>query len=310
MKRISLVVLTLIAASVVSGATASTSQANRCARVAVQGTGNWGDAKCKVPAGVKNWIRIKREVTNLGGGIWCAETQEANTGNFTDSACTTSGTGNFIKVNQQNGPIWQVNGTKLNQGSKGISLQNKGSLVLKGELSGLKVTITCETSTGLGTIDGQGTTRQGQGKGTVSYEKCKAVLNEGTCEVVEPIKTNQLKSHLVLATAQEETQIAEVFEPSSSQQVEKPVFVKITLKGCGVLNGPHEVTGSVVAVLQPQEEETQEGGLSFPTTAITSAIHEGQSVTTGLKFGPNAATFSGYYSAKLQNGEPFGAFQE
>jgi hypothetical protein len=211
------------------------------------------------------------------------------------------------EVASAEGPYWYVGGTKLVQGSKGIKLQSKGPLVLKSEVPGTttKVEISCGRSTADGTIDGQGATRQGQGKGIVTYEQCKVTLNpSGACGVEQPIKTNQLKSHLVREVFQGGEQNGELFEPSTSQQTTG--FVKIHLINCGILGGVYEVKGSVVADIVPSEVESQEGTLHFPEPRITEVKHEGQIVEPKLLLGTKEATFTGQYGTRLQSGENFG----
>ncbi len=213
------------------------------------------------------------------------------------------------------GPFWHVGGEKLKQGSKGLKLQSKGPLVLRSEVTAkpenVKIVITCNTSTSEGTIEGQGPTRQGQDKGTVSYEQCKVETKPviAECKVVEPIKTGQLKSHLAFATVQGSEQIVDLFEPSPTQQTEEKVFARINLKPCAGIAGVYPVTGSAVAQLAPQEVEGQEGSLFFPEEPITKIKHEGQEVSTGLFLGPLAAKFTGYYGARLQSGERYGVFR-
>jgi len=219
------------------------------------------------------------------------------------------------------GPFWHVGGEKLKQGSKGIKLQSKGELILKGELSSkptnIKVVITCLNSTSNGTIDGQGPTKQGQDKGTVTYTQCSVVTEPEFkgCTVVEPITTNQLKSHLAEAVVQQKMQIVDLFEPSPNPQLEQkgetPSFVTIHLTKCGLAEGLWPVKGSVVAQLAPQEEEGQEGSLYFPKEPILKINHEGQQeVKVGLTFNGLPATFTGFYGARLQSGEKWGVFRQ
>lgn len=214
------------------------------------------------------------------------------------------------------GPYWHTAGAKLKQGSIGVKLLNKGPLVLHSELQSKPVitfTITCGYSTSNGTIDGQGETKQGQGKGTVTYEQCKVENSAALlCKVIEPIKTNQLKVHLAHITGTEE--IVELFEPSPSQQTTEKIFTTLVIastsgSSCTGLAGSFKIHGSVAGHVIPQEEEVTQGTLSFPEVAITSIKHEGQIVPIGLFAGPAPATFVGIYDAKLQKGDPFGAFQ-
>lgn len=218
------------------------------------------------------------------------------------------------------GPFWHVGGSKLVQGSKNIKLQNKGPLTLSSEVvakpENISFTITCNNSTSDGTIDGQGETKQGQGKGTVTYTSCKvedkALL---ACKVAEPIKTGQLKVHLAHGIVQNKRQIVELFEPSPSQQTEEKVFTTVILastsgSSCTAIAGSYKIHGSVVGQLAPQEQEAQEGLLSFPEPAITQVEHEGQTVEVGLFAGTVPAKFVGVYSARLQPLEAFGVFQQ
>jgi hypothetical protein len=208
------------------------------------------------------------------------------------------------------GPFWHVSGSKLKQGSVGVTLQSKGALSLKSVLSSLQVTITCSTSVGEGTIDGQGETLQGQGKGVVKYTSCE--VKEGTagkCGKPTAITTNQLKSHLANAIFQGKEQIVELFEAGSPQTTN---FVTIPLGECTdtILNGINApVKGSVASAVEPQEVEGQEGSLFFPPEPFKVVKHEGQELTNvGLTLMSAPATFTGWYSARLQNSLKFGVF--
>lgn len=216
-----------------------------------------------------------------------------------------------VAVASAEGPYWSVGGTKLAQGaSKGITLQSKGALTLKSTVGGNPTTITCLKSEGKGTIDSQGATLQGQGKGIVKYEECKTLIKvageEQSCTKPTTLTTNQLKTHLAKATVQGVTQGVEILEPSPGQTTE---FISFVTGGCTseVLNGlAIKVKGCVVGQIVPQSEEVQEGLLAFPEPAITSIVHEGQKVICQLNLGAAEATFGGAYSAKLQSGEKFG----
>jgi len=211
------------------------------------------------------------------------------------------------------GPFWHTNGTKLVQGSAGVKLQSKGALSLKGSVSGVTVTITCNNSTSDATIDGQGATKQGQGKGFVKYTSCKVETltsegAKGSCTEPKTITTSQLKSHLAEATFQGVTQIVELFEPVAGST---STFVEIPLSGCtlALLNGlKPPVKGSVVGVVEPQEAEGQEGSLIFPEAPISKIKHEGQEPKVELTLNGSVSTFSGFYGARIQSGT-FGVFR-
>jgi hypothetical protein len=210
------------------------------------------------------------------------------------------------------GPFWHRNGSKLTQGSVGVTGQNKGNLSLSSKIGTTPITITCTASASVGTIDGQGPTLQGQGKGKVKYTGCKTnVANCGISETLPEkpptgnITTGQLKIHLATGTVQGTEQIVALLEPSPSEQTAEKVFTKFAIvkeaSAC-LLEGLYKVSGSVVAQLSPQEAESQEGSLFFPEPAITTITHEGQTVHPGLFLGTAEAVFKGYYAQKAQSG--------
>lgn len=211
------------------------------------------------------------------------------------------------------GPFWHVNEAKLKQGSVGVKLQSKGPLSLKGAVSGVTVTITCNNSTSDATIDGQGETKQGQGKGFVKYTSCKVETlttegAKGSCAEPTTITTNQLKSHLAEGVFQGKAQIVELFEPIAGPT---GTFVEILLGKCtpALLSGLRPpVKGSVVAGIAPQEAEGQEGSLIFPAEPIKKIKHEGQEPTVSLTLNGTEATFTGFYGARIQSGT-FGVFR-
>jgi hypothetical protein len=219
------------------------------------------------------------------------------------------------------GPFWHTEGKKLEQGSKGLKLQSKGPLSLKSTLAGIEVVITCGHSTSEATIDGQGPTKQGQGKGIVKYEQCETKGGTaGVCKKPIAITTNQLKTHLATAVVQGKTQIVELLEPSPSQQVEKPTFVKIPpFAECSGTAAPllgisPPVNGKVAGLVEPQGREVQEGqegSLYFPPEPIKKINHEQQEVEVILTLGATEteATFTGWYGARAQSGT-FGAFNQ
>lgn len=206
-------------------------------------------------------------------------------------------------VASASGPGWKVNGTPLAAQAKQKIKLVAGETELKGKVTLLEVVIKCGTSTVLNPyIEGGGQGAGQDGATAIVYEKC-TVKNPG-CKVAEPIKTNQIKSHLVLYEGQK---IGNLIEPS---QGELFVEVKLENKGtekCAVAGG-FPVKGTVVSEIKPERTEAITGELAFPTAAITKVKLENQERTVGLKLGSETATFAGKYEAKLESGLPYGAF--
>jgi len=310
MKRVALLILALAAMSVVCGAGASSSMAQFCRRVEIppelENAGKWSNATCtqKAEGQPKNWITIQGFTAYLGQGQFCAEVEEPNTGHFNNALCTLTGANsNFIRVLPR--PVWFVGGEQLKQGTKQIKLQIKGSAILKSSTLGIEISCKGSGSEGA-TIEGNGI-GQGQGKGRVTYSQCsvlKPVGKEGTCEVAQPITTNQLKTYL--ATANVQSKIVSVFEPTVGK-----VFVELKFsKPCGeaLSSSPVGVTGNVAGEDIPSESEGQEGLVAFPATAISKVTNEGQEKVLKLETIGNVSTFTGAYSARLQGNERFAVF--
>jgi hypothetical protein len=305
MKRVRLIVLALAAVCALSGMTASASMAVECEQVAEAGTGNWRNSICTLAAPPGEYIKINRLVTNLGGGEWCAETTEANTGNYTDSSCKTKGVGNFIKIRLRQ--RWQVNEAEPSA-NQTIKLQLKGTAALS--VPSLELRITCTNSASENsTIEGQGKNHSGADKGSITYTKCNVPKPAGDeCEVVEPIKTNQTKSHLAVSE-NNQAKVArpvDVFEPTEGK-----IFTQLKIKGpakCpATVKGSFNVTGSVAAEIGPEGAEVKEGDLQFPEEAIKIVKTENGEAKVGLAFGVSTeSTFSAGYGAQLGSGEPFG----
>ncbi len=214
------------------------------------------------------------------------------------------------------GPFWHVNGAKLGQGTvKQVKFQakyNEAISLLRGTALGGAVTveIKCHNSYGEGgTIEGQGAF-QGQDKGVIVFEQCKTLFKAAEeCTVVEPIRTNQLKSYLAYNGTKPENKqqkFVDVFEPSAAQANGVFVVLHFTGKGCLVTEAP--VVGSVAAEILPIEKESQELLFFFPAEPIGSVVHEQQEKKIALKFAEEPATFSGAYGARLATNEPWGVF--
>jgi hypothetical protein len=303
MKRIGIVVLTLVAMSALSGAAASTSQAAVCARTAEPNKGNWFDSICTIAAGnPKEFIRIKKVfLPPETGGIFCAEVTEPATGNRNNSKCEAIVMGgSFIRVKILQ--FWQRRGETLEKGAVPIKLQLKGTATLTApEL----VTVECKSSSSEGSdIEGQGKTRQGQDKGRLTFKECKN--NKKECTVNEPIVTSQTKSRLEVSETTQGGVLREVdvFEPTEGK-----VFTELKFKGAScLLTGGEKIDGSIAAELLPEGKEAKEGDLQFPEKGIATVISENGEEKVGLKVGATEipSTFNAGYGAQLESGEEFG----
>jgi hypothetical protein len=307
MRRIGLIALVLVSVTALSGAMASTSMARTCVRAEVPRTGSWADSLCTKAQAEGEYVKIQHLVTNLGAGQWCAEVEQNEKGTFKDAACTLVGEPKpYTKVWLYQ--HWQRNGELLAQGeTKQIKLQVKGTAILSApNLNSL--TIECTNSASVGsTIESQGKDRSGQGKGRISYEKCKTNITE--CKVAEPILTNQIKSHLALSETTVQGKLVrpvEVFEPTETN--DKFVELKLSGSGCGLIAGSQAVEGNVAAEIAPEGAEVSEGLLNFPKTAIKTVYNEQAEVPVGLKVAASStiSTFSAAYGAQLASGEAFG----
>jgi hypothetical protein len=306
MKRIGLMVLMLAAVCAISGAMTSTAMASVCVEVEEPSTGRWNDAQCTKEGGEKRFIGIQRLTANLGQGQWCAEVESGEVGKWEDAQCThANAAGRFIKVRLR-GPYWYVGGKQLKQGVKQVKFQAKLAPILSTEIKafGIKVVVECHNSYSEGaSIEGQGAF-QGQDKGRVVFEQCKTVFNpEETCKVVEPIKTNQLKSFLAYNPNSKQQKFVDVFEPT-----QKAPFVVLHFTGAGCIVTEAAVEGALAAEIVPVEKESQELIADFPEKPITEIEHEQLLRKIGLTFAGEPAVFDGVYGARLETNEPWGVF--
>jgi hypothetical protein len=306
MRRIGIMMLALAATCVFSGAMASTSLAKTCEFVAVANSGEWTNSTCTVNnAGMsKEWIKVIR-LTERIGQFFCAEVA-LNKGLFQLPNCT-GGTAplNYLKVEPLQ--FWQRAGERIGLGEKlPIKLQLKGTATLTApNLNNL--TIECKNSVSEGgAIEGQGKNHSGQDKGRITFSSCKT--KPETCEVAEPIKTNQTKSHLAISESNQAkiAQPVDVFAPTIGK-----VFTELKISGseCPILlKGTFPVDGSVAAEVLPEGAEVKEGDLQFPKTAISEVYGETEKEKIALTVGgsSNLSTFSAGYGTQLGSGEAFG----
>jgi hypothetical protein len=221
--------------------------------------------------------------------------------------------GTMSPVASAAGPYWRVSGTRLEQGKKAVSINlAQGEAELKSTVLLLKTWISCATvEIQNAYITGNGG-NQGQGSASsITFTNCRT-HEPGNCMVNEPIKTGQVKTHLVEYTnSAKQLKIGELFEPSQGDGT--GTYVEIAFKDappstCAIKGTNFPVKGSVVANVFPEGQEPTSGNLKFPVEPITTVKHEGQERTVGLTLGGKPATLSGIFGVKLVSGEKFGAF--
>jgi hypothetical protein len=174
-------------------------------------------------------------------------------------------------------------------------------------IPGLGISIECEKDQNVGFFEPNGKT-----KVIVVFEGCKVVgLSNCTVENIEVFAKDQLYYEV----GSEKGTPVDVFKPAPGSTV----FTEVTLKGkgCGLLGGTYQITGSVIGTLSPVNEEAKVGEVKFTTEGES---HETQTPSeyekpneeivtgVGLKFGTYAATFETTDEVELLNGEKIGAF--
>lgn len=221
--------------------------------------------------------------------------------------------GSVVSTASALNPSWKVNGVKLGaQVKKQIKL-TASETELKGKVGGLASTIACTSATVENAyIEGNGT-GAGQGGATgITFEKC-TTTGLAHCAVNEPVKTSQIKSHLV-TYGSGQGKIGELYESSQGG-----AFTELKFKGTECVVKPEQVfpvKGTVVAELraigQKQEQEPVEskiGELALPKQPITEVKLEGQVKKVGLAIGAETgAIFAGKFGGQLVSGESFGVF--
>lgn len=204
------------------------------------------------------------------------------------------------------GPFWHVAGAKLGQGeAKQVKIQAKLNPILVSEVKafGIKIKIECHNSYGEG-ITIENSNIQGQDKGRIVFEQCKTIFNpEEVCKVVEPIKTNQLKSFLAFNPNSKQQKFVDVFEPQQGTK-----FVTLHFEGTGCLVPEAAVEGAVAGEIVPIEKESQELLLDFPEKPIEEIVHQQQTRKIGLVFAGEPAVFDGAYGARLATNQLWGVF--
>lgn len=318
MKRIGLLAAALLAMCAFSGVAASSSMA-ACQQVFEPGTGTFKDPACSEPLAGGEWIWINRHVTYLGNNVWCAETTKPGEGNYTDGTCQKKvANSNFALVIQPTYPGWKIQGKRLGPQEKRQMKISAGTTSLSGKIVGENSKISCQKAVVENAyIEGSGTGAGQDGSTGITFSGCTNV-GPINCTVNEPIKTTQLKSHLV-TYGEGQGKVGDLFEPSQGTE-----YVAISFHGEKCPKGIVEpatfpVKGSVAAELKPktqkQEQEPLEavvGEIFFPEQSISKVKLEGQAVEPKLTIGgpTNPATFTGKFESQLVSqsgvGIPFG----
>jgi hypothetical protein len=317
MKRLGLLAAALLATCAFSGVAASSSMA-LCLQVDEPGTGDFTNSECTTK-GVGEWVWVKQEVTYLGNNVWCAETTFAGEGNYTDGTCQKKvANSNFELVIQPTYPSWKIQGKRIGPQEKRQMKIIAGPTTLRGTIVSESSKISCQKAVVENAyIEGNGTTGAGQDGSTgITFTECTNV-GPANCTITEPIKTTQLKSHLV-TYGEGQGKVGDLFEPSQGTE-----FASIRFHGALCPKGIVEpasfpVKGSVAAELKPktqkQEQEPLEaviGEIAFPEQSISKVKLEGQTVEPKLSIGANpSAVFVGKFEAQLVSqsgvGIPFG----
>jgi hypothetical protein len=153
-------------------------------------------------------------------------------------------------------PFFSVKGSRLKKGeTRFLSAKATQHLVLKGGASELTCT-TLKATVGSALL-GSEVGEPGIGIGILEYSGCKTEGNGAKCtEVVEPIKTNRLKSELVEDTATKKKLDVEFF-PVNAAGEQIAEFTKIIFKGTECEPAETKVEGEVVteAFTDPPEGE-------------------------------------------------------
>jgi len=204
------------------------------------------------------------------------------------------------------GPIWKVEGLKLEAGLKSVKSKSTGNFVLKSKFLGVtNIVITCTKEQDTGTIIGG---EPGTGTSIVEYTGCSA---GGLCTVSEPIKT-EASTELVYLLSGGKKYIANLFTPKSGS-----VFTELK---CGSIT--FELGGEIVGELlnaskskiekgnATEETEAAKGFVNFAGASSESYENSaGETKTAELKFEGNPATLEGQDEVVLTSGEYYGAFQ-
>jgi hypothetical protein len=208
-------------------------------------------------------------------------------------------------------PSWKVNGTKLAaQTKEAAKITALESSELKGKVVGDATTIICTTAVAENAyIEGNGAGAGQDGAKGITFTNCTTtIVGLANCRVNVPIKTSQLKSHLVTYGEGQE-KIGDLFEPSQSsgEYVALGFHSASETEKCAIPEAEKfPVKGSVVA--EVKTGEAVKGELTYPTTPITKAKLEGQAIEPKLSLGGNpGAIFAGRFEVELVSGKKFGA---
>jgi hypothetical protein len=205
-------------------------------------------------------------------------------GGFADAHCDSGVGGNFGHEPIAVGTTTETEAT--NEAGK--------NAVLKGELGGVKMEITCETvKDEKGTVtntEPAAKSHQVSGSATVNFTKC-TVNKPNKCTVKEPISTN-VNFEGVEGLGAGKNEMGLEFKPQAGE-----IFTTITLEGaeCALKGKPLEVKGTAVATGAPAPTEKHAGCTLNFTNAMTKET---------LSIGGKAAEFSSITTVKRKGGNP------
>jgi hypothetical protein len=206
------------------GVAAPTASADICA-ISVDVAGNYkvrtpdnsaGTCETKGTIGKEKYIKIVNKGPKIAAGIACAKVSEANTGNFSNPACTegvTAGTGSYIKVKigSETPGKWTVGGKDAKELSASIQVTKitSAKLTLKTKIGGAEVKLNTTTTPTL-----NGVKLTGEGKfitgGTATFKGVTTELNgkaspvcallgtAGNDSTLGIVTTNKVKAELAL----------------------------------------------------------------------------------------------------------------
>jgi hypothetical protein len=198
--------------------------------------------------------------------------------------------------------IWKVNGSKLEgEKTKELTTKAKGAQVLKAEVLGVPVEISCTTVSTAGAKIIGGT--PGTSSETVEYKGCTVAKPSGCKIKGEAITTKALKDEIVEGVGTSAGKGLIFFAPK-----EGTTFAEPKLEG-GFFCLSVAVKGSVLAEAVSQKEEKETGELKFePANGKEYKNSKGETKKAGLTVSGNPSTVTGTVETQLNPVEKFGIF--
>jgi hypothetical protein len=203
------------------------------------------------------------------------------------------------------GPVWLVNGVKLESGkTEALKGEASSSYTLTGKALGfVEIAVTCKKAKTTGVLVGG---EPGTDGATIRYTECTS--NSGLCTPVEPIET-KVDSEVVYYQSGGKGFIGDLLFAKESSGVIATIECSLGLTA--------EVTGSIVGELLSEGKEKIEkeheaidstGYLSFAgAKSVKYTNSKGEEKTAELKWEGTTATLTGTSEVKLSSGKTFGA---